>query len=330
MSRKRLITTALVLGLLALTAAMAFFAVDPGEIAAAFSGVSPAWLAAAAVAYGLGQIASGLSWHRCLRAAKLNVGARQTMMAYWIGRGIGELLPGQLGEGVKLWVLRRHPEAHTAGWMKTAGSIGSFKMVESIATFVVITVLIAALAPPGPLGELRWAAVAALVLTAIFAPFLWRLNGPARRLGRRLPSRVAKHIKAFVSGGNVFATPMQAVSATALAVFGVAAKVVFFLALLAAFGIPISATPLVFCLVMAASLLPVLPGGLGVREAAMVPALVAAYGLALESGLAFSLGVQATILLVCASGGIMALTLLGLAKAREVAPAVIGRVSRVG
>lgn len=279
-------------------------AVHPREIASAFVGVSLLWLGAAAVAYALGQLAAGLCWHRCLREAGLRLPTGQTMIAYWAGRGLGELLPGQLGEGVKLAALRRHPEAAGAGWMRTAGSLGAFKVVEAGATFVVVS-LVVACAAPGPLAGLRWIAVGALVLAAVAVPVL--VLTPARRIRVRVPGRVTRRLGGLAEGGRLLRRPGAAAGAGVLAVVSVASKIVFLLALLAAFGITVDAAPMVFCLVVIASMLPVMPGGLGVREAAIVPALVGAYGLAFDSGLAFSLGVQATILGVCALGGLVAL-----------------------
>jgi hypothetical protein len=58
------------------------------------------------------------------------------------------------------------------------------------------------------------------------------------------------------------------------------------------------------------------PGGVGVRDAAMVPALVATYGLSVEPALAFSLGIQATALGVSLLGAAVALVVMRLSPAR--------------
>jgi uncharacterized membrane protein YbhN (UPF0104 family) len=295
--------------------------VHPREIAAAFADVSPLWLAAAAAAYALGQLASGLCWHRCLCEAGLRLPAGQTMIAYWAGRGLGELLPGQLGEAVKLAALRRHPEAARAGWMRTAGSLAAFKVVEAGATFLVVSLVVAS-AAPGPLGGLRWVAVGALVLTVLAVPAL-RMESVRRRLPR-LPGAIRRRTAGLAEGGRLLKRPGAAVGAGALAMVSVASRLVFLLALLAAFGITVDAAPMVFCLVMIASMLPVMPGGFGVREAAMVPALVGAYGLAFENGLAFSLGVQATVLGVCLLGGLAALAGMLILRPGAVACALEG------
>jgi uncharacterized membrane protein YbhN (UPF0104 family) len=54
-------------------------------------------------------------------------------------------------------------------------------------------------------------------------------------------------------------------------------------------------------------LIAISPGGVGVREAALVPALVATYGLGANTVVAFSLGVQATALGVSLVGAALAL-----------------------
>ena len=56
------------------------------------------------------------------------------------------------------------------------------------------------------------------------------------------------------------------------------------------------------------------PGNVGVRDAAIVPALVATYGLSAEPALAFSLGIQATALGVSLLGAGVALVLMRLSR----------------
>lgn len=256
-----------------------------------------------------------MCWHRCLREAGCRVPAGQTLGAYWLGRGLGELLPGQLGEAVKLAALRRHPEAATAGWLRTAGSLAAFKVVEAAATFVVVALVVAS-AAPGPLHGLRWVAVGALVLAVGAVPVLRLAPSFAARAGRRVPARLRTRVAPVADGCRLLARPSAAVLAGGLALLSVSSRILFLLALLAAFGITVTAAPLAFCMVMIASMLPLMPGGLGVREATMVPALVGAYGLATESGLAFSLGVQAVVLGVCALGGLIALGGMAVSRPR--------------
>src|SRR5207342_438455 len=121
-----------------LAAWAAAHAIRPGALADAFTSVSWPWLVAAAVAYALGQIASGLVWGVGLRAGGMRgIGRRHVLSAHWLGHGACELLPAQLGHVVRYAAIRRHPAAAAGGGLRIAGSVGAWKVVDGLVTFVV-------------------------------------------------------------------------------------------------------------------------------------------------------------------------------------------------
>lgn len=279
---------------------------DPGALRDAFAAVSWPWVAAAGIAYAAGQICSGLVWGVGLSSSGIGaVGRRHVMSAYWIGHGAGELLPAQLGQAVRYAAIRRHPVAGAGCGLKVAGSLGAVKVIDGLVTFVVAAVATVVIPLPEAAAFLRWVALAALVGLAV-ALLLLRRVCPAQ-VARFLPQRVRGPMLRFCEGAAMLGRGRETLVAVGLQLGAVAGRVVSYAALLHAFGMPAAAALLVFALLVMSGLIAISPGGVGVREAALVPALVATYGLGANTVLAFSLGVQATALGVSLVGATLAL-----------------------
>jgi uncharacterized membrane protein YbhN (UPF0104 family) len=302
---------ALVLGIaamLALAAWGAAHAISPGALADAFAAVSWPWVVASAAAYAAGQIASGLVWGVGLRAGGVpGVGRRHVLSAHWIGHGACELLPAQLGHVVRFAAIRRHPAAAAGGGLRIAGSVGAWKVVDGLVTFVVVAIAAMVMPLPASAGGLRWLAGGTLAGLLIALYVLTRV-GPSR-VARRLPARVAGLVRGLGEGAAVLASRRDAAAAVGLQLVAICGRVVSLAALLHAFGMPAEAALLVFALMVLAGVVAISPGNVGVRDAALVPALVATYGLSAEPALAFSLGIQATALGVSLLGAAVALVL---------------------
>jgi uncharacterized membrane protein YbhN (UPF0104 family) len=303
--RRALLATAAA-ALVALAAWGATQALDPGALRNAFAAVSWPWVAAAGIAYAAGQICSGFVWGVGLRAGGVGgVGRRHVMSAYWIGHGAGELLPAQLGQAVRYAVIRRHPVAGAGSGLRVAGSLGACKVIDGLVTFVVAAVATVVIPLPDAASFLRWVAVAALVGLALLLLVVRRLH-PAQ-VARFLPRRARGPMVRFCEGAAMLSRGRQTLVAIALQLGAVAGRVVSLALLLHAFGMPAAAALLVFSLLVMSGLIAISPGGVGVREAALVPALVATYGMGANTVVAFSLGVQATALGVSLVGAALAL-----------------------
>lgn len=303
--RRALLATAAA-ALVALAAWGATKSIDPGALRDAFAAVSWAWVAAAGIAYAAGQVCSGLVWGVGLRAGGVGgVGRRHVMGAYWIGHGAGELLPAQLGQAVRYAVIRRHPVAGAGCGLRVAGSLGACKVIDGLVTFVVAAVATVVIPLPDAASFLRWVALGALLGLAGALLVVRRVRPD--QVARFLPRRARGPMLGFCEGASMLGRGRQTLVAIGLQLGAVAGRVVSLALLLHAFGMPAAAALLVFALLVMSGLIAISPGGVGVREAALVPALVATYGIGANTVLAFSLGVQATALAVSLTGAALAL-----------------------
>jgi uncharacterized membrane protein YbhN (UPF0104 family) len=288
-------------------------------MADAFAAVSWPWVVASAVVYALGQVASGLVWGVGLRAGGMDgVERRHVLRAHWLGHGACEVLPAQLGHVVRYAAIRRHPAAAAGGGLRIAGSVGAWKVVDGLVTFVIVAIAAMVMPLPDGLGGLRWVAGATLV--GLLLALLLASRVGVERLVRPLPRRVAGIVRGLAEGAAVLTRRRDAAAAVGLQLVAICGRVVSLAFLLHAFGMPAEAALLVFALMVLSGVIAISPGGVGVRDAALVPALVATYGLSAEPALAFSLGIQATALGVSLLGAVVALALMRLRPARAPRP----------
>jgi uncharacterized membrane protein YbhN (UPF0104 family) len=317
---RRALLVAGVATLLALGAWGAAHAVQPGALADAFASVSWPWVVASGVVYAIGQMASGLVWGVGLRAGGMRgVERRHVLSAHWLGHGAGEVLPAQLGHVVRYAAIRRHPAAAAGGGLRIAGSVGAWKAVDGLVTFVVVAVGTIVMPLPAGLGGLRWLAAATLAGLLVALALASRV-GPARA-ARLVPRRLSGVARGLGEGAALLACRRDAAAAVGLQLVAICARVVSLAALLHAFGMPAEAALLAFALMVLSGVVAISPGGVGIRDAALVPALVATYGLGTEPALAFSLGIQATALGVSILGALAALLLMRLNPIRAGSPA---------
>ena len=292
---------------LALTAWGVMNAADPARLRDSFTGVTWPWIVAACAAYAATQVTSALVWKVGLDAGGLrDIGHGHVIRAHWLGRGACELLPAHLGEAVRYAAVRRHPAADGGG-MKIAGSMGAFKLLDGVVTFAVVAAATTVAPLPSGFTPIRWAAGLMLAGLIVSVIVLWRFGGS--RLSVLVPRRARGLIQTFGRGAGLLACRRSIVIAAILQLCAIGLRILSLAALLAAFGLPAAAAPLVFGLMIVSGYLAISPGGAGVREAAVVPVVVTTYGLTAAPVLAFSLGVQAIALVVSVLGALVALVL---------------------
>lgn len=280
-------------------------AIDPGALGETFAAVRWEWILVAALAYAVCQTTAGLVWRVGLSAGGLDgVSRSHALSTHWMARGAGELLPAQLGEGVRVATVRRHPATEDGGCARIAGSLGAFKLIDGMGNFAVVGLLTLIIPLPGPVANLRWIVLGFLAAALTFALVVNRIG--VNRATSRLPGPVRRGFRTAANGAGLLGDRRRVMGAFALHGISATARIVSLGALLLAFGLPFHAALLVFAVLVMAGLVPISPGGMGVREAALVPALVAAYGLSADSVLAFSLSIQATVLAVSLVGGLIA------------------------
>ncbi len=314
-NRRRLLAALGVLGLVGLIAWTAGRAIDPAAFERAFSDVHWPWVILSAAAYAVCQVTSALVWHHGLAAGGIDSVSRiRAIGTHWIARGASEFATTPVGDAARLAVLRRHPPtAGACGW-RIAGSIGAYRLIDGAVSFMIVAALALAVPLPPGYSAIRWVGAGVLVTMALIVVVLWRV-GPAAGM-RPVPRRFRPRVRRITRGAALFTSRRRFAWAMALQVATVVGRIGSLAALLAAFGIPAAAAPLVFCLTVLAGLLAISPGGIGIREAAVVPVVMATYGVAAEPVLAFSLAVQATGLVVSAAGALAALAVVRLTASR--------------
>jgi uncharacterized membrane protein YbhN (UPF0104 family) len=304
--RHRLILAACVVAVLGLAAVGASRAIRPEAFRDAFADVQWTWVVLSALAYAACQFTSALVWHTGLRAAGLReIGRAHAIGAHWIARGATEFVPAPVGEAARVAALRRHEVAREAGAARIVGSIGAYRLVDGAVSFSVVALLVVVMPPPGDAAFVRWVALAVVGALALAALSAWRV-GPERGM-RLIPRRMRPTAAHLADGARLLASRRHIGAAVCLQLVTVAGRIVSLAALLVAFGIPAEAAPLVYCLTTLTGLIAISPGGIGVREAAVVPVVALAHGLTVEPVLAFSLAVQATALVVSVLGASAAL-----------------------
>jgi uncharacterized membrane protein YbhN (UPF0104 family) len=302
---------------------------DFGDLGRTLIGVKVGWVVLAALLEALSLACGAAAWRVGLGAGGLGkVPLRHVMSAHWIGQASNTLLPARLGEAARVMALRRHvhEEAPVA---RIAGSLVAQRMLGGVASFVLVASITLALPLPGPLGTMRWGALAAvgLAIVAVLANRRW---GLWVRLGSRLrlPSRMAGIGHQVAAGAGVLSCRRSRTGALLLHLGELVTQLGSIMALLRAFDldVPLSAALVIFCLTAIAGLLPALPGGLGITQAALVAPLGAVYGVGAPLALAFSLGLQATVVGVSLLGGGVALVHQALSRIRA-RRAAVARVS---
>jgi uncharacterized membrane protein YbhN (UPF0104 family) len=292
---RRLTAASAVACLLAL-GAWAVLTLDVAAVANALTGADQQMLLLAVLLYVAGQTASGAMWARCQRAGGVEgIPLRHALGMHWIARGACEALPASLGEGVRIALVRRHPAGARAGAWRITGGIAGSKIVEGAVTALVVVAIAAAAPPPGPAGDVRWAALGS-VAAALGVVVLARM-GVLGRLAGLLPARPRTAVRRVGEGARAAVDPRAVRIPSLLALAAVALRILSLAALLAALGIPAGAALMVFALVVVSGLLPIAPGGAGTREAVLVPALALAHGVPGSTALAASLAIQVVALL---------------------------------
>lgn len=296
---------ATIFGAIVLMAVATLASVSPAELFGALFAGDPQWLIGSAALYAIGNCISAFVWREGLRGAGLGALPLGTIMrVHWICRGASELLPAQLGEIIRVAGLRGREE--TKG--KTArivGSVGVYKLIDGGSSVVIAVVVLALLAPsllPDASAAIVAFGIVGALLVVIGAVVLLRA-----RVGSIAPVAVRRTVTELAAGMRLLVSARRFGSAVAFQSAVVAFRIAALAALLVAYGAPASAALVLFSVMVMASLLPISPGGVGVREALVLPALALVYGMSLETALVVSVATQGVALLVSIAGALIAL-----------------------
>lgn len=286
-------------------------AVDFAAAVSALTHADPRLLVIGTGFYILAQTIAGVMWWGCQNTGGIRLPPGVSLGIHWISRASCELLPASLGEGVRLALVRRHPQGAAAGAWRITGALVGTKVIETVVTALAVLAIALATPLPGPAAGIRWMALATVVAIAVIC-LAWRLGLAAG--GRRvLSGRLRVVSEKLGQGAASLRDPAATRTAALLVLASLAARVVSLGFLLAAFDISPLAAPLVFAAITIAGILPGAPGGAGARELVLLPALAMAYGVPLAEALAFSVAIQATALAASLGAGLAALSWLGTA-----------------
>jgi len=305
-----------------------------GEILDALAGADPWWLLGALAAEVLCYGVIGLE----LRTLIYPVTPRLTvaLRAGLVNSGLGPILPGSPAPGIALAVTQLHRHGVPTG--KAALALGWMSWFSARSLLAITAVITLVAAAEGDFSSERTGvavAVAAvggllLVMTGMLmargAGAEWaaalvnrlKLRGPrpprdeARAAGARWHADAMEAVGRFPRRIRIALLSASAWLADAgclyLALRAVGVHVGFEILLLA------------YCAGLLSSALPLLPGGLGVVEAA-VPAILHQYGIPLDAALAGTLAWRGLALFLPALAGLVALASLRMASAAVAVPA---------
>ena len=251
---------------------VALYRMDLGRALAQLAAVRTGWLALALLCYVAILPLWGVQWHllaprdpvRCVREM-IGVVATTSSVLNTTPMLVGE------ATGVALLVTRTRLARSAA-----LSVLAMDQLLVGIAKLAVIATA-AVLAPlPDWMTRTVLALLAALsVLAATLLLASWRHADVASALSRVAPARIAGAVGAFATALEPLREPARGLPALALALLKKAAEVAAIVCVQHAFGVslPIGAAVVVLAALNLATLLPVVPGNVGVFEAAVVLAL---------------------------------------------------------
>jgi uncharacterized membrane protein YbhN (UPF0104 family) len=306
----RRLTVAL-LGVAIAVGALAFAArgVDRAGLYAAFGNVEWWWVAAAAAANAVNIVAHGWAWRIGLDAGGAGpVATHHAVAATWVGKAGNQLLPGKVGEVVRVAMIRAHLEPDRREVSRVVGSVVAQRAFYIIATFLVVTLTASLMPLPIDVPGGRWTPPAVLLGVALIATVLY-MTKPFTRRRSGGGGRFRTMARSFAGGAGLLRPSRAAAAAMGFHLVAVCAQLTVFECLLRGFDVvaPPTAPLLIIALVGIVGAVPGAPGGVGLNQAALVAPLGAAYGIDPSAALAFALGLQATLAVVAVAGGAVAM-----------------------
>lgn len=314
------------LGVLLFGALVWRFAPHPWVAFGALTGVD-AWIVAAAVVVNAAGIAiRAEAWRGLLRHVpgdRVRIG--DALTAYVVGLVGNALLPARAGEAARVNVMGRRLGGDGA-YALVAGSVVAHRLLDCV-PFALLILLAVALAGPSGLSGIALPAAAIGIVAAAGAAVLLLRRAPSRQRGS---SRLITVFAAVRRGAAEVGRPGIALRALGLLTVAWAAQLVVVWLALAAFGLPhpVGTAALVLVAANVAAAVPLLPGGVGMFQAAVALSLGAG-GTAAAAGIAFGVGLQGLELLTTLLVGLPTAAREGLlvVSRRRAQPAVVATPS---
>jgi glycosyltransferase 2 family protein len=240
-----------------------------------------------------------LRWQYLLRAWDIRMPLRESIALYCIGIFLGVVTPGQAGDAVKAWYLRRRGHALSTGLASVVVDrlfdVGVMGVLAASGLYFFWNVL------PG--GRLLNVLLVAALLLGVAAVLLLAVSPWLRELlfGRVLPRLMPKRLRDRGAGSRLQAlhlSPAQIVMLGGLTVAGLFWTFLRVYLLFLAVDTPVAIGPFIALVAIVALIQPATPGGVGARDAVLVVVLSALLDLGRDEAIARAIAISALLLLL--------------------------------
>ena len=285
--------------------------VDVNALRAALHPTSWAMVIAAIAANGMSVIFKGLAWKAVvdeLPGMKRRSRIRDLLSPLFVGFLFNTLLAARLGEIVKVMLARRHLAAQGNDVQNTM-LLGSV-VVENIVSTAALVVMVIAVGIFMPLSTTIWIITAVLGAMSLSILLVAIFRQPRRHmppwlstgtLWARATRALHRLLSAVHESHASLRHPIRMALVAEPSFLSWAAQLAGIFLALRAFGIDEvgwGGAGLILVSVTIAQIFPLLPGNVGVFQAAVVVPLTHSYAVSSASALAFALGLQATEIVV--------------------------------
>lgn len=306
-------------------AGLVVWKVDLGHLRSALRPESWAFVVAAIAANTLSVVFKGWAWKGVvdgLPAMRHRTRARDLISPLFVGFLFNTLLAARLGEFVKVLLARRRLAARgeTVGSTMLLGSVVVENLFSTIA-WVGVVIGVGLFLPLSGTVWLATAVIGCVCLSIILVASLrkpgkhmppWLSTGPLWARATRAFARLWGAVRESHVG---LRNPRQFAAVSIPSVLSWGAQLVGIYCALRAFGLGVvgwSGAALLLVTVTVAQIFPLLPGNVGVFQAAVVVPLTHAYPVSSAGALAFAVGLQATEVVVGVVIGFMFLMVEGI------------------
>jgi uncharacterized protein (TIRG00374 family) len=238
-------------------------------------------------------------WQLILRAWRIRIPLREAVALYCIGIFLGAVTPGQAGDAVKAWYLRKRGTPLSAGLASVVVDrlfdVGITALLAATGIYFFWTIL------PG--GKLVNVLVVVGLLAAVLGGLAVAGNRRLRSLVlQRVIPRIAPKLVHERLGSDVLAalhlTPPQIVIITMVTLSGLVWTYIRIYILFLAINTPIALGPFIALVAILALVQIASPGGVGTRDVTLVYVLGSLLQMSQEQAVARALSLSALLLLL--------------------------------
>lgn len=248
-------------------------------------------------------VLKALRWQYILRVWHVPIPLHEATALYVIGIFLGVVTPGQAGDAVKAWYLRRRGYPLSTGLASVVVDrlfdVGIMGLLAATGLYFFWDIL------PG--GRVLNVIVVVGLLVAVAGGLLLagsmrlRLLVFGRIVPRIIPRTIRERFASNASGAaiqSLHLTPAQIVNITLLSIAGLVWTFVRIYLLFLALDTPIAIGPFVALVAILSLVQPATPGGVGARDAALVVVLSALLKISPDQAIARALALSALLLLL--------------------------------